>query len=59
MSYSLSDFNTSETAGTRKNSDYMKNYFINRYGAIANVDFSSVFKNLMDETSEEDVEDNG
>lgn len=59
VSYSLSDFNTSETAGTRKNSDYMKNYFINRYGAIANVDFSSVFKNLMDETSEEDVEDNG
>ena len=57
VSYSLSDFNTSETSGTRKNSDYMKNYFINRYGAITNVDFSSVFENLMNGISEEVVDE--
>ena len=51
--YSLSDFNTSETSGTRKNSDYMKNYFVNRYGAITNVDFSSVFEAIMKNSSED------
>ena len=57
VSYSLSDFNTSETSGTRKNSDYMKNYFINRYGAITNVDFSSVFEDFMNGISEEVVDE--
>ncbi len=57
VSYSLSDFNTSETTGTRKNSDYMKNYFVNRYGAISNVDFSSVFEELMNSLSEENVDE--
>ena len=52
VSYSLSDFNTSETSGTRKNSDYMRNYFINRYGAIKNIDFSSVLKSIIDSVSE-------
>ena len=52
VSYSLSDFNTSETSGTRKNSDYMRNYFINRYGAIKNIDFSSVLKSIVDSESE-------
>lgn len=45
--YSLSDFSTSETTGARANSDYMKNYFVNRYGAITNVDFTDVFDDIM------------
>ena len=42
--YSLSDFGTSGENGVRKGEDYMKNYFINKYGAIKNVDFSEVFE---------------
>ena len=57
ISYSLSDFNTSETSGTRKNSDYMRNYFINRYGAITNVDFSSAFKNIINSLAEENADE--
>lgn len=44
--YSLSDFGTSGTSGVRKNEDYMKNYFISRYGAISDIDFSPVFREL-------------
>lgn len=43
--YSLSDFKT-----VRSNDDYMKNYFIDRYGAIKDVDFSPIFKELIDNT---------
>ncbi len=45
--YSLSDFGTAGKAGVRKNEDYMKNYFIDRYGAIKDIDFSSVFENVL------------
>lgn len=45
--YSLSDFGTSGDKGVRKNEDYMKNYFVDRYGAIKNVDFSSIFEELI------------
>ncbi|MHB1484890.1 MAG: AAA family ATPase [Saccharofermentanales bacterium] len=41
--YSLSDFGTSGENGVRNSSDYMKNYFINQYGAIRNIDFTDVF----------------
>lgn len=41
--YSLSDFGTSGKNGVRNTEDYMKNYFINKYGAIKNIDFSGVF----------------
>lgn len=43
--YSLSDFGTSGKNGVRNTEDYMKNYFINKYGAIKNIDFSGVFIN--------------
>lgn len=43
--YSLSDFGTSGEKGVRKHEDYMKNYFINRYGAIKDIDFTSIFEN--------------
>lgn len=41
--YSLSDFGTSGAGAVRKDSDYMKNYFIDRYGAIKEIDFSPLF----------------
>lgn len=52
--YSLSDFGTSGDTGVRKGDDYMKNYFINQYGAIKSIDFSSVVEKIMLE-----YEDNG
>ena len=42
--YSLSDFGTSGETGVRKSEDYMKNYFVNRYGAIKDVDFTPIFE---------------
>lgn len=47
VSYSLSDFGTSGLNGVRKGDDYMKNYFINRYGAIKDVDFSDLFQSVI------------
>ncbi len=47
--YSLSDFGTSGSQKVRKNSDYMNNYFINRYGAINDVDLSIVFEKSLPE----------
>lgn len=41
--YSLSDFGTSGKTGVRNTEDYMKNYFINKYGAIRDIDFSKIF----------------
>lgn len=50
--YSLSDFDTSSTVngpGVRKDEDYLKNYFINKYGAIVNIDFSDIIANAIKE----------
>ena len=43
--YSLSDFKTAD--GVRKGEDYMNNYFINRYGAINDVDFSPILEKII------------
>lgn len=53
VTYSLSDFSTSETTGTRANSDYLKNYFVNRYGAISDIDFTDVIKKIIKTQVEE------
>ncbi len=45
--YSLSDFGTSGKEGVRKNEDYMKNYFVDRYGAIKDIDFTPILENLL------------
>ena len=45
--YSLSDFKTA--SGIRKGEDYMKNYFVNRYGAINDIDFSEILKKIISE----------
>jgi AAA15 family ATPase/GTPase len=44
--YSLSDFGTAGKNGVRKNEDYMKNYFVDRYGAIKDIDFTPIFEAL-------------
>lgn len=46
--YSLSDFETAEKTAVCKTEDYMKNYFISRYGAIKDIDFTSIFRELTD-----------
>ena len=43
--YSLSDFKTAD--GIRKGEDYMNNYFVSRYGAIKDVDFSQILENVI------------
>lgn len=48
--YSLSDFKTAN--GIRKGEDYMHNYFVNRYGAINDVDFSPLLEKIIS-TNEE------
>ena len=45
--YSLSDFKTFGDRGVRKGEDYMKNYFVNQYGAIKDVDFSSILESII------------
>lgn len=47
--YALSDFKTnSGETSVRKTSDYMKNYFVNRYGAILDVDFTDTIRDYLD-----------
>ncbi len=43
--YSLSDFKTAD--GVRKGEDYMTNYFVNRYGAISDIDFSPILEKII------------
>ncbi|MCL2125897.1 MAG: ATP-binding protein [Oscillospiraceae bacterium] len=50
--YSLSDFGTIGKKGVRKNDDYMKSYFVDRYGAIKDIDFTPIFEALMDDAKE-------
>ncbi|OON91058.1 MAG: abortive phage infection protein [Epulopiscium sp. Nele67-Bin002] len=44
--YSLSDFST-KGEGKRNTGDYMRNYFVSQYGAIKDVDFSSVVEKVV------------
>lgn len=52
--YALSDFKTSD--GVRKGEDYMNNYFVSRYGAIKDVDFSPILEKVI-AGNEEDVDE--
>lgn len=45
--YALSDFGTAAENGVRKSEDYMRNYFISKYGAIRDIDFTPLFENLI------------
>lgn len=46
--YSLSDFGTKGT-NARKGKDYMNNYFMDEYGAIRNINFSDLFKKIVED----------
>lgn len=50
--YSLSEFGTAGKSGVRKNEDYMRNYFVDRYGAIKDIDFTPIFKELLSSGNE-------
>ena len=41
--YKLSDFMTNSGTSTRNTTDYINNYFKNKYGAIEYVDLSEIF----------------
>ena len=43
--YALSDFRTAD--GIRKGEDYMNNYYVSRYGAIKDVDFSPILEKVI------------
>lgn len=47
--YSLSDFKTTGASGVRNNEDYLKNYFVNKYGAIRDIDFSECISKMLAE----------
>ena len=46
--YSLSDFGTTGPGGARQGKDYMKGYFLDRYGAINDIDFAPVFEHMLE-----------
>ena len=50
--YSLSDFKTAD--GIRKGEDYMNNYFVNRYGAIKDIDFSNIIVKTLTKTNDQE-----
>lgn len=45
--YALSDFKTNGDMSVRKTSDYMRNYFVNRYGAIEDIDFTDIVIEML------------
>lgn len=55
--YSLSDFGTSGENGVRKGDDYMKYYFVGCYGSVRDIDFTSVFEDIL--SSESQAKKNG
>lgn len=50
--YSLSDFGTTGDRGVRMHEDYMNKYFISRYGAIKDIDFTPIFEELLSNQKE-------
>jgi len=46
--YKLSDFGTSGKHSVRNVTNYIKNYFTNRYGAIINIDYTDIFKVMIE-----------
>ncbi len=52
--YALSDFRANGEASVRKTSDYMKNYFISRYGAIEDIDFTDIIADVLKGAASDD-----
>ena len=57
--YSLSDFKTYGDSRARNTSDYMKNYFISRYGAIKDVDISDLIMKSVSESGDDAIVNKG
>ena len=57
--YSLADFPTSGKGSVRNTTEYMKNYFVSRYGAIKDIDFAPIFEKIMKESKkfQENIKD--
>lgn len=55
--YSLSDFGTSGENRVNKHGDYMKNYFVSRFGAIKNVDFTDILKEMVNNSVGSGIDD--
>lgn len=47
--YALSDFGTHGSTRAKNTNNYMTNYFVNRYGAIKNIDMSDIFTKILEE----------
>jgi AAA15 family ATPase/GTPase len=47
--YALSDFGTHGSTRAKNTNNYMTNYFVNRYGAIKNIDLSDIFRKILEE----------
>ncbi|WP_416181770.1 AAA family ATPase [Acidaminococcus timonensis] len=47
--YALSDFGTHGSTRAKNTNNYMTNYFVNRYGAIKNIDLSDIFTKILEE----------
>lgn len=45
--YALSDFGTAGDTRARQTSNYMKNYFVSKYGAIKDIDFTPIFMKVF------------
>ncbi|MCD8119070.1 MAG: ATP-binding protein [Lachnospiraceae bacterium] len=45
--YALSDFKANGKENVRKTSDYMRNYLMNRYGAMPDSDLTDIFADIM------------
>ena len=52
--YALSDFTAAESQNIHKHEDYMKNYFVNRYGAIKDIDFEPIFEEILTKDNGDD-----
>ena len=53
--YALSDLKANGKTSVRKTSDYVKNYFANRYGAIENIDFTDIVLKVLENGDSEHV----
>lgn len=46
--YALSDFGTNGPSGVRNTENYMNNYFVSKYGAIKDIDFTPIFERAFE-----------
>ncbi|MBQ8160042.1 MAG: ATP-binding protein [Clostridia bacterium] len=57
--YALSDFRANGETSVRQTDDYMKNYFLGRYGALEDMDFTDIIMDALKGAGSETEEDIG